>query len=478
MVAGLNRSPAPRSWSKASAEMEKVPDVTDTRPAPGLTAPAPSTPAPARRPGVRRWWSLGAVVVLLAGAVGYAVEDRERSARADRPAPTGSTAAVAAAERQRAVDAVLKRRADAVKTGKETLFMADVDPANAKLRTEQRVLFANLVEVGLDELSYQQADERFDQAVVNTHGPTAYLVRVVMTYRIDKIDAEPVRTELGYTFVQRSGRWLLVDDDDIDDELGPGAHREPWDLGRYEVHRGARVMVLVDKGNTRRAKQIGLEAKEALETVSAYWPGSWQGSVLVVALNEVNVRDARFADEDIESAASATSTYESLPGEKTADGEIAGAYIVINPSQRSQIDEILLSHEFTHVATADLGGYEPLWLAEGVAEYVSWKGIEAISGPAEVADWEADVVEDALPGMAALPADSGFYDNQGDVYGVSWLAVRHLVKHLGIQRVLELYADIAADGVDQAARDRIMLAHTGLTEASLFLALKSYKPQR
>jgi hypothetical protein len=460
--------------------LEKVPDVTDTRPAPGVSAPAPPTVAPARGPGLRRWGSLGAVVVLLAGAVGYAVEDRERSARGNQSAaPTASSsAAVAAAERQRAIDSLLKRRAQAVRTGNELLFLADVDPANTMLRNEQRVLFANLVELGLDELSYQQADERFDQAVLNTHGPSTYLVRVLMTYRIDKVDAEPVRTELGYTFVRKTGRWLLVDDDDIDDELGPGAHQEPWDLGRFEVHRSPRVMVLVDKGNTRRAKQIGAEAREALQTVSAYWPRSWQGSVLVAALNEVNVRDARFADEDVESAASATSTYSSLPGERTADGEIAGAYIVINPNQRSQIDEILLSHEFTHVATADLGGYEPLWLAEGVAEYVSWKGIEAISGPAEVADWEADVVEDALPAMTALPADSGFYDNQGDVYGVSWLAVRHLVKHLGVDRVLELYTDIARDGVDQAARDRIMLAHTGLTEASLFLALKSYKPQR
>lgn len=432
-----------------------------------------------RGPGVRRWGSLGAVVVLLAGAVGYAVEDRERSAREHASAPTaGSSAAVAAARRQHAIDGLLKRRAQAVRSGNELLFLADVDPANTMLRNEQRVLFANLVELGLDELSYQQADERFDQSVVHTHGPSTYLVRVLMTYRIDKIDAEPVRTELGYTFVQKAGRWLLVDDDDIDDELGPGAHQEPWDLGRFEVHRSPRVMVLVDKGNTRRAKQIGVEAREALQTVSAYWPRTWQGSVLVAALNEVNVRDARFADEDVESAASATSTYSSLPGERTADGEIAGAYIVINPSQRSQIDEILLSHEFTHVATADLGGYEPLWLAEGVAEYVSWKGIEAISGAAEVADWEADVVEDALPAMTALPADSGFYDNQGDVYGVSWLAVRHLVKHLGVDRVLELYSDIARHGVDQASRDRIMLAHTGLTEASLFLALKSYKPQR
>ena len=129
--------------------------------------------------------------------------------------------------------------------------------------------------------------------------------------------------------------------------------------------------------------------------MSTYWPRKWRGSVFVIALDETEVRDARFADEDIESAASAGSTFSSLPGQDTADGTVAGAYIVINPNERDRVDEILLSHEITHVATADLGGYEPLWLAEGAAEYVSWRGIEAISGPGEVGKWEQEVIDDA-----------------------------------------------------------------------------------
>jgi len=287
-----------------------------------------------------------------------------------------------------------------------------------------------------------------------------------------------VTTELGYTFVNRGGRWVLVSDHDLDDDLGPGAHKEAWDLGRIEVFRGPRALVVVEKGDVKRGRQIMTEASEGLAEVSAYWPRTWRGSVFVIALDENDVRDARFADEDIESAASTGSTFSSLPGQDTADGTVAGGYIVINPGERDRVDEILLSHEITHVATADLGGYEPLWLAEGAAEYVSWRGIEAISGPGEVGKWEQEVIDNALPALSALPGDAGFYQNSADVYGVSWLAVRYLVQRVGLKQVEELYEDLAMHGTDQESRDRILQSRTGLTEATLWTSLQTYHPPR
>ncbi|WP_432892882.1 hypothetical protein ACQPYH_18545 [Kribbella sp. CA-245084] len=439
--------------------------------------------------GPRRWLGLVLAVVLVSGGVVYTVEQREQDAR-DRltavrtatPTPPKATkpsrVAAQIAARRLAVDSILLRRAQAVQTGNEAQFLADVDPANKKLRAEQRILFANLVEIGFSEVGYSQAEERFNPAVVRAHGGTTYLVRVLMRYQIPKVDFTPVTTELGYTFISRAGRWLLTDDNDLDADLGPGAHREAWDLGRIEVQRGPRVLVVVEKGDTRRGRAIVAAADEGLNEVTAYWPRKWDGSVFVIALDETDVRDARFADEDIESAASTGSTFSSLPGQDTADGTVAGGYIVINPNERDRVDEILLSHEITHVATADLGGYEPLWLAEGAAEYVSWKGIEAISGPGEVGKWEQEVIDEALPQLSSLPSDAGFYQNSADVYGVSWLAVRYLVQRIGLDKVEDLYEDMATNGTDQAARDRILMERTGLTEATLWTSLATYTPQR
>ncbi|GAA1601442.1 hypothetical protein [Kribbella karoonensis] len=433
---------------------------------------------------MRRWLGLLLAVVLVSGGVVYTVEQREQELRARASAPTPvrttkpSRIAAAVAARRVAIDTILVRRAGAVQTGNEQQFLADVDPLNKKLVAAQKILFANLMEIGFTEIGYSQAEERFNPALLRAHGRTTYLVRVLMRYQIPKVDFTPVTTELGYTFVARDGHWLLTADNELDPDLGPGAHREAWDLGRIEVQRAPRVMVIVEKGDTRRGRAIVRAANEGLAEVTAYWPLKWSGSVLVIALDETDVRDARFADEDIESAASTGSTFSSLPGQETADGTVAGGYIVINPNQRDQVDEILLSHEITHVVTAALGGYEPLWLAEGAAEYVSWRGIEAISGPGEVVKWEQEVVDTAVPQLSALPGDSGFYQNSADVYGVSWLAVRFLVHRIGLPKVEELYEDMARNGVDQGSRDRILQDRTGLTEATLWTALTTYRPQR
>ncbi len=450
-----------------------------------MSATFPSAPPPGAAAGPGRWLGLLLVVALVSGGVVYAVNERSEDARARVAAVappstprSPSKASTAATARRVAIDTILIRRAQAVQTGNQTLFLKDLDPSNTKLIARQKVLFANLVEMGFAELGYSQAEERFDPAVVKARGRATYLVRILMRYQIPKVDVAPVTTELGYTFISRAGRWVLTDDDDLDKDLGPGAHREAWDLGRIEVLRGPRVLVVVEKGDHERGRAILTEAAEGLVEVRDYWPRRWRGSALIIALDDTEVRDARFADEDIESAASAGSTFSSLPGQDTADGTVAGAYIVINPNQRDQVDEILLSHELTHVATADLGGYEPLWLAEGAAEYVSWRGIEALGGPGEVAKWEQEVIDDALPTLHSLPTDAGFYESSSDVYGVSWLAVRYLVQRIGLDAVEELYEDMAAHGINQVSRDRILLSRSGLTEVTLWTSLRTYRPQR
>lgn len=436
--------------------------------------------------GLRRTGALVAAVVMTAGLVGYAVQDRRQ---AEEVASGGVSASIRTPEgvqpadidpdaRGRAIDDVLARRAAAVESVDERRFLADVDHGVPALVAAQRTLFANLVDLGLQQLSYERRQDQFDQAILDRYGPTAYTVRIAMRYQIKGIDPEPVVTELAYTFVERSGRWLLVDDDDLDTGLTPGAHREPWDLGRFEIQRAPRLMVLVDKGQTAFGRSVLGEAQEALGTVDKYWPRGWRGSVLISATRQQKVRGTDFAGQDTDSSATATGTYRSLPGDESKEGVFAGAYIVINPAQHKNVDEILLSHEITHVAASALGGYEPLWLAEGMAEYVSWRGVEEISGPEPVAKWETDVQRNALPRMTSLPSDTGFYDSQEDVYGVSWLAVRYLIRRVGIGKVAELYVSMARDGWNQQAREDAMRGATGMTESDLFGALGSYRPTR
>ena len=151
--------------------------------------PDDRVPPAAPPSGPRRWAGLLAAVALVSGGVAYTVEQRHEDARnhpvATRtvvPGPPKSTkptrVAAAIAARRLAVDTILIRRAQAVQTGNEALFLADVDPANQKLRAAQKILFANLVEIGFNEIGYSQAEERFNPAVVQAHGRTTYLVRI------------------------------------------------------------------------------------------------------------------------------------------------------------------------------------------------------------------------------------------------------------------------------------------------------------
>lgn len=435
--------------------------------------------------GLRRWGTLLTAAVVMAGAVGYAVRDREQAG----PVGTGGIATVTPSAqvqpadvdvnaRSQAIDAFLAQRAAAITLVDEQSFLAGVDPTATQLVAAQQMLFANLVDLGLEYLRYDRRQDQFDQAMLERYGPTAYSVRIAMTYQIKGIDSEPVRTELCYTFAERNGTWLLVDDTAFDAGLTPGAHREPWDLSRLEIHRAPRLMVLVDKGQTEFGRSVRAAAEQALALVDKYWPGGWHGSVLVSATNQERVRGADFTTTDHDSSASATGTYRSLPGDVTKEGVFAGAYVVVNPAEHKNVDDVLLSHEFTHVATAALGGFEPLWLAEGVAEYVSWKGVEEVSGPDDIANWEADVQRNALPKMTSLPADTGFYTSQEDVYGVSWLAVRFLMRRIGVRKLVEMYTVMARDGWNDAARALAMRTYAGLTEQQLFTALKSYRPVR
>jgi hypothetical protein len=371
------------------------------------------------------------------------------------------------------VDKVLASRAEAVRRDNEAEFLADVDPGNATLLARQRALFANLRQFGFAKLSYQQVREQFDQALVDKYGPTTYAVGVAMAYQIVGIDPVPVRTMLGYTFTRRpDGRWMLVSDTDLDQRLPRGSHQEAWDIGRVLVKRAPRVLVVVEERQTTLATSLVAKAASALKAVSRSWPGGWNGSGLVIALDDKLVRGADYSlPKNAEDAlAMATFVYRTLPGEVSGPGERSDSYVVINPRNRSKVDARTLAHEFTHVATAPYGADAPRWLVEGAATYVEFLPMDGAMDLA-LDKYRARVRTRYLVKARALPADAGFFNDSSSSYPLSWLAVDYIVHKYGGTELVTLYQEIAALGATQAERDRIMLEHLGMTEAGLFRAL-------
>jgi hypothetical protein len=373
------------------------------------------------------------------------------------------------------VDKVLASRAQAVQRDNEAEFLADVDPGNATLLARQRALFANLRQFGFAKLSYQQLREQFDQALVDKYGPSTYAVGVAMAYQIQGIDPVPVRTMLGYTFTRRAdGRWMLVSDTDLDQRLPRGSHQEAWDIGTVLVKRGPRVLVVVEPQQTALATSLVAKAASAVKAVGKSWPGGWNGSGLVIALDDKVVRGADYSlpKNGEDALAMATFVYRTLPGEVSGPGERADSYVVINPHNRSKVDARTIAHEFTHVATAPYGVNAPRWLVEGSATYVEFLPMDGAMDLA-LDKYRTKVRTNYLAKARSLPVDVGFYDHSSSSYPLSWLAVDYIVHKYGGTELVTLYQELAALGTTQIERNRIMTEHLGITEAGLFQALKT-----
>ncbi|TDD46414.1 hypothetical protein E1263_36565 [Kribbella antibiotica] len=414
--------------------------------------------------------------VVVAGAIGGGLALHQSTTQAEQPVKTApKTPNVDVAARAAAVDKVLKRRSQAVLQDDQAAFLADVDQANLTLIERQRILFTNLRQFGFAKLAYQQLAQQYDDAVTSKYGPSTYVVAVAMTYQIRGIDTVPVRSMLGYTFTERAaGKWTLVSDQDLDKRLPRGSHEEAWDTGEVLVKRAARVLVVVEKGQQQLASKLIGISTSAVKAVSKNWPGGWNGSGVVIALDDKIVRGADYTvPKNAEDAlAMATWVYRTLPGEVSGAGERADSYVVINPRNRTRIDARTLAHEFTHVATAPYGAFAPRWLVEGAATYVEFLPMDGAQDLA-LPKYRQEVRTKYLAKVKSLPVDAVFFQQPASSYPLSWLAVDYLFDRFGGTEVATLYQELAALGQTPQERDRIMIEHIGLDEAALFRAVKA-----
>ncbi|WP_344175434.1 hypothetical protein [Kribbella lupini] len=419
-------------------------------------------------------WMAGVVVLAVAvSAVTWVVrrpDERPVTSSAPAavsPAPVDDTEARMLAQ----VDALLKARAAAVVAGQLPAFLGQLDPRNAKLRARHQLQYANLRKIGLRSLTYRREAGWVPEPQAQ-HGAKAYAFRIMMLVQVNGIDTSARYVPAGFTFAERNGRWLLVDDDDLAAEADRGKTREPWDLGPLEVVRGPGVLVIVPPSERANGRRLLREARIATPAVRAATRRA-QAGILIVALGDGRSFDAEWQTGGHPAAAVAVQNYAPINPEAT-QFKVTGSRIVIHPSERSDADRFLLAHEFTHAAMSPLGHGAPTWLVEGFAEYVEME-LTAAEGHTEwLADYRRSIRREGLPKLKVLPIDGVFhgdYDEQS--YGVSWLIVEHLVTKYGLPRVNAFYADLAKSPDDPAARDRALAKHFKTTDAALAAAVKN-----
>ncbi|GAA2890876.1 hypothetical protein GCM10010517_55150 [Streptosporangium fragile] len=215
-----------------------------------------------------------------------------------------------------------------------------------------------------------------------------------------------------------------------DRDLPPGLPDLPGDVpelwpGEAAAVRGEHSLVIGHRVPPAVLRDLAVRADRARRAVGAVW-----GPVRALVL---------FPATDAEAAALAgAGSTRGLAAMATADRVIVlpSGYARLTPTGR----DVVITHELTHVATgATRGGRVPMWLSEGFADYVGYRGagIPVRVAAAELAaEVRAGIVPAGLPGPADFAPGA---PRLAQAYEEAWLACRFVVERFGEKALVRLY---------------------------------------
>jgi len=403
----------------------------------------------------------GLLVVVLDGARG---DSGAAAARlADPPALAGRVPSAAAADQVRAL---LARRAQAIRDRDRDAFAATLDPrADPGFRTTQLAMFANLAGVPLAHWEYAINPADAAPVPVGAVDPSAdelWAPATELRYALAGADTYPTSRPAGYLYARRGARWYLASDTALD-TVGRPTWRGPWDFGPCLVARVSRGVVIGHPGSEKLVRQLAAELDPAVGAVSSVWGTGWAQRIGVVVPSTAAEQDALVGPRYTTDSIAAVSIADQVD---RAANRAYGQRVVLNSGSHAQLGptalRVVLRHELTHVAARTATDeHTPLWLQEGMAEYVGYRG----SGlpAAEIAPGLTDGVRAGrLPSRP--PADAAF-GGPGLVlaYQQSWSLMSYLAGRLGPDGLVALYRRLAShpDAATQPQLDATLRAVLG-----------------
>ncbi|MBW8480844.1 basic secretory family protein [Actinomadura parmotrematis] len=387
-----------------------------------------------------------------AAAAGGAALTGSRSAGAPRGAAS-PPAAPGGTPDERDVAAVLARRAAAVRDRDRIAFLATVAAAPADVRRAQLQMFDNLAALPLEGWRERYA------AAEPAGADGAAAVRVTLGYRFRGYDAGTVARTRRLAFARRGGAWVIVG-------TGPGDDPEIWDGGALRVVRGRSCLVA---GDAAGLAEIARRLDAAVPKVTAVTGRDWARRAVALAPASPAIAQALAGPgQDLAQIAALATVAPGPPGSRGEDR------IVISPATFARLNDlgrtVVLTHELTHVATGGArDGRTPLWLIEGFADYVGYRGT-GVAAPAAAAELAAEVRAGRVP--AELPDRAAFDGATGRLaqsYQEAWLACRMIAGRYGEAALVRLYR--AAGRTSESAALRAVL---GAGPAALTAAWRDY----
>jgi hypothetical protein len=120
--------------------------------------------------------------------------------------------------------------------------------------------------------------------------------------------------------------------------------------------------------------------------------------------------------------------------------------VFVNPDRLAESDpigqQVVISHEAAHVALDATSTGAPVWLAEGLADYVALRDV-GLPISVTAADLIRQVRREGAP--TALPGDREFDEESEDfgaAYEGAWFACRTLARRVGEDELVRFYVEV------------------------------------
>ena len=381
------------------------------------------------------------------------------------PAPTVSTRPPATPdERLGLARRTVEALAEAARSVDRAAFDRVVSNRDPTFASRARLLYTNLSTLPLTELQLrpEPGERPLTPARRQLLGSDAWVQPVVVSWRLIG-DDDAAQHRVWLTFVADDAEARLAGT--FDGPVGQPREPEPsWWLGPLTARRQGSVTVLAGSGQPadRWAGLAVQAATAAKRRLPAGVADGWSGRVVV----EVPATTGDFAAV-LGLPARAYAGIAAV-AHQVGIGEGPPLWVVVNPRARALVPEQqlaeILRHEITHLAARSPESAAPLWVVEGLAEWVA-VGEEPGRSSSGTADLLAALRRDGPP--RSLPADADFAvgsPNLNRAYAEAWLACSHIVEQYSSARLGRLYAELDRGwSVDEASRAVLGISADELT---------------
>ena len=381
---------------------------------------------------------VAASICLVFGLAACSDPETPPSSSSSSPAATTTTqqgSSTPTVDREEALATLLERRAAAVRARDEAAFRATLDDPTSGFGLRQLAQFQALGKLPIGTFRYGTPEPAPELSAERTAqlGPQAWVSRVAGRYSFAGFDTGTREFESYFTVVRRSDGWKLADDTD------GGTQVQVWDLPRLTVSRSATTLV-IGSGPASRLRPYLALGDRAVTAVREVWTAPWRARLVLV----VPATATQMAEQVGQDPAGVAQVAAVTDGPFDTAGRAGADRVVVNPEAFATLEQtgkqVVVSHEATHVAIrATTTRQVPLWLSEGMADYVGYRDVDATRQ--RIAAALLQQVRDGS-GPTALPGAGDFDPGRSTIapsYNAAWLAVCRIVDRRGQASLVRFY---------------------------------------